>query len=230
MKTTFATVSRTIFLGLLLGLLSGCLASGSSDVADGDGEPPANDGSGGSGNSNNAPTISGAPATSINAGQSYSFTPSASDPDGDSLTFSVSNLPAWASFNSSSGTVSGTPGDSDVGTYLNITITVSDGTATAQLQPFTVTVNQISMGSATLSWSPPTQNTDGTQLDNLAGYKIYYGVTQGSYPNSVTINNPGVTSYVVENLSPDTYYFVSTAFNAAGAESAYSNVATKVVN
>src|SRR5690606_34913941 len=58
---------------------------------------------------NSAPTISGNPATTALQGSPYSFTAFASDPDGDALTFSIANRPAWASF-SSSGRLSGTPG------------------------------------------------------------------------------------------------------------------------
>lgn len=84
-------------------------------------------------------------------------------------------------------------------------------------------------GVATLSWTPPTTNTDGSVLNDLAGYKIYYGTTPGSYPNAVTVDNPGLSDYVVENLAPGTYHFVVTAFDSAGNESAYSNVASKTV-
>jgi len=80
-----------------------------------------------------------------------------------------------------------------------------------------------------LMWTPPTQNTDGSPLTNLAGYKIYWGTTQGAYPNSATLNNPGLTSYVVGNLVPGTYYFAATAFNASGQESPLSNGASKTI-
>jgi len=80
-----------------------------------------------------APLISGSPETTVVAGTKYSFQPGASDSDGDALTFSVKNLPAWATFDTSSGLVSGTPSASDVGSYPSITITVADGNATAQL-------------------------------------------------------------------------------------------------
>ncbi len=91
------------------------------------------------------------------------------------------------------------------------------------------TVESIGTGSATLSWTAPTENEDGSPLTDLAGYKFYWGTTPGIYPNSVTINNPGITIYVIENLEPGTYEFVATAFNAVGGESAYSNTSTKII-
>src|SRR5690606_35966569 len=69
---------------------------------------------------NRPPTISGSPARTVQATQSYSFTPSASDPDGDTLRFSIRNRPSWASFSTSTGRLSGTPSASHVGTYANI--------------------------------------------------------------------------------------------------------------
>jgi hypothetical protein len=179
--------------------------------------------------SNNPPQISGTPASSVNEGQAYSFTPTASDVDGDTLTFSVSGLPVWASFDTATGTLSGTPQAGDVGVYSNIVISVSDGQASASLPAFSIAVDAISLGSVTLSWTAPTQNEDGTTLTDLAGYTIYWGTTSGSYPNSVTVDNASVTTYVVENLAPGTYEFVATAFNTSGVESQYSGAATKVV-
>ena len=58
---------------------------------------------------NKAPTIAGAPATQVNAGSAYSFRPTAVDADGDTLTFSIANRPAWAAFNTATGQLSGTP-------------------------------------------------------------------------------------------------------------------------
>jgi hypothetical protein len=77
-------------------------------------------------------------------------------------------------------------------------------------------------GSTTLSWMPPTENDDGTPL-TLTGYKIYWGLTEGNYAHSVTLENPGLTRHVVEQLSADTWYFVATALSADG-ESLPSNV------
>ena len=104
---------------------------------------------------NRAPTISGTPATSVNANSPYSFIPNSSDPDGDNLTFSISGRPGWAQFSASNGALSGTPGDGDVGVYSGIGITVSDGQASATLGPFAISVNALSNGTVTLSGMRP---------------------------------------------------------------------------
>ena len=112
------------------------------------------------------------------------------------------------------------------GDYANIRITVSDGTDSSAIT-FSITVTTIGSASVTLSWTPPVENEDGTTLTDLAGYYIYYGDTQGTYPNSIRVDNPSVSTYIVDNLTPNTYYFVATSFNSMGIESAYSNEAIK---
>ena len=178
---------------------------------------------------NAAPTISGSPAGAVMQGSQYSFQPTANDTNGDTLTFSIQNRPSWATFNATTGRLQGTPAAADIGTYGNIVISVSDGQASASLASFSIAVEATATGSATLSWAAPTQNIDGSTLTNLAGYRVYWGTSPGSYPNSVTITNPGVTSYLVENLVAGTYYFAVTAFNSPGEESSYSNAASKTV-
>ncbi len=85
-------------------------------------------------------------------------------------------------------------------------------------------------GTALLSWQPPTQNTDNSTLTDLAGYKVYYGTSSGDYSETITLTNTGLTSYVVENLAPTTWYFAMTAFNSYGVESHYSIEKSKQVN
>ena len=185
---------------------------------------------GGQGGGNSAPTISGQPSTAVVVGAGYSFTPMASDSDGDTLTFDIQNMPGWANFDESSGALTGTPQDGDEGTYGGIVVSVSDGTDSASLSAFQIEVTATAMGSVTLSWTAPTENEDGSPLVDLAGYKIYYGTAPSDYTQSVRLDNPGMTSYVVENLSPNTYYFVATSFNTQGIESTNSNEAMRVVN
>lgn len=181
------------------------------------------------GDTNTAPTISGTPASSVNQGQGYSFTPDANDADGDTLSFSISGRPAWASFDTATGALTGTPGAADVGSYANIVISVSDGESSTSLPAFSISVEAISLGSVTLNWAAPTENEDGTPLTDLAGYKIYQGTTNGNFSEIATIDNPSVTTYLVENLAPGSYEFAATSFNSAGVESRYSGTATKTV-
>jgi len=98
-------------------------------------------------NVNDAPTISGTPATRVAQGVAYSFIPTASDIDGDPLVFTIDNKPAWASFSPTTGELSGTPGSGDVGVTTGIIITVDDEeqqpNSTASLPPFDLTVTDI---------------------------------------------------------------------------------------
>jgi hypothetical protein len=178
---------------------------------------------------NREPTVSGTPPTSAREGQVYDFTPSASDPDGDALSFTIANRPAWATFNSQTGRLTGTPGAGTVGSYSNITIRVTDGALVATLPAFAISVEQASLGSVTLSWTAPTSNEDGTPLIDLAGYRIRYGTSAGSYPNQVQIANPGITTCVIENLPAGTYYFVATTYDSSGHESQFSTVVSKTI-
>ena len=89
---------------------------------------------------NHPPVISGDAATSVTATTNYSFTPAASDPDGDSLVFSITNRPEWLAFSTETGTLSGLPGVTQVGSYVNIILSVSDGTASSSLPPFSIDV------------------------------------------------------------------------------------------
>ena len=176
---------------------------------------------------NRAPTITGQPATTVTAGQAYSFTPTASDPDGDVLTFSIQNRPAWATFSPTTGRLSGTP--TAAGTHTNILIGVSDGKASASLPAFTINVEQLATRSVTLSWQAPTQNEDGTPLTNLTGYVVHYGQSSGQYSETVSLPSAALTSVSIEDLTPATWYFAVKAVNAAGAQSSFSNEAWKTL-
>ncbi|MBB1411769.1 tandem-95 repeat protein, partial [Pseudoalteromonas sp. SG44-17] len=113
-------------------------------------------------NVNDAPTIGGVPALNVDQDTSYSFTPTASDIDGDSLTFSISNKPSWANFDSSTGQLSGTPSNDDVGVNNNIIISVSDGAITTALSSFNLTVKNVN-DAPTISGTPNTTVSEDSQ-------------------------------------------------------------------
>ena len=164
----------TLLMIVIATALGGCLPEMGETVAvdeTGGTTPPT---------TNNSPVISGAPSSAIIISNAYSFTPNASDPDGDALTFSVQNKPVWAQFSTVTGALTGMPQLGDVGTYTNIGISVSDGDLSSSLPRFSVAVIQNADGSITLSWTAPTENEDGSALTDLAAYKIYYGTSPGS--------------------------------------------------
>ena len=182
-----------------------------------------------SGAANTAPTVSGTPSTSATVGLAYTFQPAASDANGDTLAWTIENRPSWATFNTATGRLSGTP--NAAGTASNIVIRVSDGAATASLAAFSITIAGASnsSGSASLSWQAPTTNTDGSSLTNLAGYRIVYGTSQNALNQTITISNPGTTRYVIDGLSPATWYFAVKAYSSNGTESSNSSVASKTI-
>jgi Putative Ig domain len=178
---------------------------------------------------NTAPVITGSPDTSVLIGQPYEFAPSATDADGDTLTFDIREKPSWATFDPVTGDLYGTPDPQHEGRYDGIVIVVSDGSASASLPPFGIAVNQVGTGSITLNWTPPSTNTDGTPLADIAGYNFYIGTETGNYSQVVPVDSPGITQYVLDNMQPDTYYVAATARNSRGSESELSNEITVTV-
>jgi hypothetical protein len=82
-------------------------------------------------------------------------------------------------------------------------------------------VNPSALNSVTLTWIAPTTNEDGTPLNDLTGYKIYYGTSAASYSNNIIVGN--ITSYTISNLPSNMYYFTVVAYDTSGNESNYSN-------
>jgi predicted metalloprotease len=180
---------------------------------------------------NAPPTISGTPPTSATVGKSYSFRPTASDPEDATLTFSIVNKPAWAGFASSTGRLYGTPGSGRVGTYSGIRISVSDGVSTVSLPEFSITVTPTeATGSATVSWTPPTTYVDGSTIKDLAGYLVVFGASPSDLSNEIEIPSPLITSAVIEALTPGVWYFAVKAYTTASIESDLSAIVYKSIN
>jgi hypothetical protein len=182
-------------------------------------------------NLNRLPVIGGDSVSSVTVGDSYSFTPIASDPDGDELIFSITNPPTWAVFDSSTGTLSGTPEASDVGIYEDILITVSDNSESSVTLAMAITVDGSTetTGTASLSWQIPTTRTDGTALaiSEVEGYRIYMGSTDGDMIMVVDLNDCAQTDYTLTDLPTGSYHFAVTTYDTDGNESAFSNIAVK---
>ncbi len=177
------------------------------------------------------PTITGTPSTTVVAGSSYSFQPAAGGPSGMTLSFSVQNKPTWANFSIATGLISGTPTSAQTGTYPNIVLSVSDGAASSALPGFSITVTGATptTGNATINWLPPTQNSDGSALTNLAGIRIYYGTSSSNLSQSVQVAGTTQTSYTISNLASGSWYFGGVAYTTAGTQSAMSGIVSATI-
>jgi hypothetical protein len=78
------------------------------------------------------------------------------------------------------------------------------------------------VGPVELSWVTPEENVDGSELVDLAGYRVYYGERSRDYSDVLELSDPTATSHKL-NLPTGNYYFAMTAFDSEGHESAYSN-------
>jgi hypothetical protein len=220
-----------LFVGALFlaaSLVSGCKGGGGSNA----GSP--------SEHANSAPPSSGKPMIEGVAPQTvavntpYAFRPLAKDPEGDTLTFQISNKPSWATFNTVTGELSGTP--QQTGTFANIAISVSDGRNNAALAPFTIVVQPASgavnapgTGGVTISWIAPTERVDGAPLTNLSGFLIAYGTSENALSNSIFVDNPSVDRFVFQDLKPGRYYFAIRAVTTSGELSELSELKAKQI-
>ncbi|MFY8326024.1 Ig-like domain-containing protein [Pseudoalteromonas sp. ZZD1] len=148
---------------------------------------------------NDLPIISGTPSLTIDENALYRFIPTATDNDGDSLSFSIENQPSWLAFDTTTGQLSGTPSNADVGLYSDITLSVTDGIATQSLAPFTLSVVNIN--------DAPMIN--GEPLTSIAQDKSY------SFTPTVSDIDSTTLSFSITN-KPDWATFDSTSGTLSG--------------
>ena len=84
-------------------------------------------------------------------------------------------------------------------------------------------------GSVGPSWSPPTTNTDGSPLNDLAGYYVYVGTEPINLTRLIAISDPKMTTSTVKDLTLGAWYFAVTAVNGGGSESARSKIVSKTI-
>ncbi|NVK29713.1 MAG: hypothetical protein HWE20_01825, partial [Gammaproteobacteria bacterium] len=180
-------------------------------------------------NVNDAPVISGQPAIAVNEDSVYSFTPSVADDDGDALNFSIQNKPRWATFDATSGQLSGTPTNDDVGVVQNIVVSVSDGQITRSLASFNLQVLNtqdapVIAGTpattvdedSTYSFTPTASDDDGdalifsiTNKPSWASFDVNTGALTGTPANG----HVGSTTGIVISVSDGTDTVALAAFD-----------------
>ena len=146
---------------------------------------------------NDAPVISGTPATEVAEDAGYSFTPTVSDIDAmDTATFKIVNQPSWASFDTATGALTGSPENKNVGTTSDIVITVSDSAdAQASLAAFSITVS----------------NTNDAPVAVADAYSVDEGNTLNVNATASVLNNDSdidadsvITTVLVNNVNNGT--------------------------
>jgi hypothetical protein len=169
-------------------------------------------------------TIYGTATPVVSAGGDYEFQPQATAVGPLIPYFEVENLPGWATFDSFNGHISGLPTQSDVGTYQDIQVSITDGESTATLPAFAIVVQGTDGSqSEVLTWQPPTENVDGTPLTDLQGYYVY----EGDSPDTlmlVAYSDATTPSSVFSQLTAGTHYFAVSALNTSHVESGRSPV------
>lgn len=143
---------------------------------------------------NSAPIADSTPVLTAQTNTSYSYTLTTSDADDDSLTLSATELPNWLSFNTSTGVLSGTPSNADIGEHA-VTLLVSDGKEDVS-QSFTINVALATAGGTwLLIWS---DEFDGSSL-NTDNWNIQTG--DGSEYGLTAWGNGEQEWYKAENIT-----------------------------
>ncbi|MFG0456833.1 putative Ig domain-containing protein [Shewanella mangrovisoli] len=143
---------------------------------------------------NGAPVINGTPTLTVNQGALYNFAPVATDSPGDSLTFSINQTISWLTFNSATGALSGTPSNQDVGVINGIVISVSDGSLSASLPPFNLSVINVND-------APTISSTAVTSATQDAAYSYTLVATDSDVGDSLTLSAVTLPSWLSFNAA-----------------------------
>ncbi len=174
--------------------------------------------------SSGALKISGTPAASVTAGTTFTFKPTISGGTGKTVYYSVTNKPSWAGFSTMTGTLTGTPTASNVGTTSGIVIQATNGTQWANTAPFAVKVvasGGSTAATVTVSGTPATAVTAGSKYafqptaKDSAGKALSYSVqhapswasfsiASGALSGTPTSSQTGVYSGIIISASDGT--------------------------
>jgi hypothetical protein len=191
---------------LVDGVMSEAATSvGANDQGDG---LEGNSGEESGGTASNAPTV-GLTASDLTVPEGGSVTLSWHAPGADSCSASG----GWSGQLDTSG--NRLVGPMQAGTTFSLNCSGPGGTS---LEMISVAV----VGPVELSWVPHEQNVDGSELVDLAGYRLYFGESSRDYSDSVELSDTTATSHTLE-LATGSYYIAMTAFDTEGHESNYSN-------
>jgi gliding motility-associated-like protein len=144
-------------------------------------------------NTNDAPVITSTAITAVDEDTAYSYTITATDVDAsDHSVFSATSIPSWLTFNVTTGILSGTPTNSDLGNH-NVTLRVNDGTTDVD-QTFTITVNNTND-------APVISSIPVTSVDEDADYTYTLVATDVDVQDVIIYSAPTLPSWMTFNTS-----------------------------
>ena len=178
-------------------------------------------------------TVSAAALTAAPTSVTYTATQGAANPSAQTIaissngTWTASDNASWLSLSPTSGSNNGTI-TASVNTATatqgnnSTTITVMSGGVTRTVN-VTLTLNAPSSSSITLTWNANTERI-------YPGYRVYRATLSGTYGAPIATIQGNTASYTATGLQfGTTYFFVVTAYDIAGNESAYSNEVSKSI-
>lgn len=157
---------------------------------------------------NDAPVISPIGDRTFLEGDAVSIVVSVFDPEGDSLSFTATGLPASLAVDPATGTITGTLGNADAGAY-NVTLTVSDGVNNAS-QSFVLTVTE--------SNTAPVLTPIGDQVVD-EGASLVINLSASDVPgDSLSFSATGLPAFAVftDNLNGSATLILNPGFTDAG--------------
>lgn len=185
------------------------------------------------GQENNPPVVTSEPITEINENEVYSYQVTATDENGDVLTYSLTQAPEWLSINNNTGLISGTAPEVGTDEPFNVTIRVSDGTATAT-QTYNLNVINIILPN-----NPPIINsTPLKQVNEESAYIYDVEATDSdndvlsysfSGPSWLSINTSnGVITGTALSVNADTIFNVTVQVSDGTASVSQSYILTVI--
>lgn len=107
----------------------------------------------------------------------------------------------------------------------------SSAVVPSEVVPGEVVPNEVLPSRVTLAWTAPVARADGSPLSlaEIGGYRVYYGTTEGDYPNRLDVNDGSAVEVILNDLPSGSYYFVVTTYDVTGRESEFSPVVTTTI-
>ena len=153
-----------------------------------------------------------------------------SDESGSSTAATSTTSTSTTGSNPQTAADSSTSGSSTTSGSTTSGSTTSGSTTTTGSTGSTAPTTPVAATSVTLGWVAPTQNSNGSPITDLAGYKIHYGTASENYTKVVAVSNPSLSRYVLDSLESGTYFFAITAYNSKGIESTLSGEISATLN